>query len=173
MTVLGPKVTGSTVGNSLFLGAAQIRRNSTISIFNSIIAGWPKGLIIDASKGVPTDLNITGTTPSLFVQNNVIAGCNEPLVYAASTTSPTGANNASISGWFNTPAFSNAILTNNEETGLTAAFNYTSPDFSPAANSAVVTGAVYTNSKLAGLQQVSYRGASAAGDTWWRGWTRY
>jgi len=173
MTVLGPRANSSSVGNSLFLGAAQIRRNSSLSIFNSIFAGWPKGLLIDASKGVPTDLNITGSAPSLFVQNTIIAGSNEPVVYSASPTTPTGATGASILGWFSTGAFSNTILTNNEEVGLTAAFNYASPDFNPAANSPAVTGAAFANSKLAGMQQVTYRGAAAPSDSWWKGWTRW
>jgi hypothetical protein len=173
MTVLGPKVNSSSIGNSLFLAGAQIRRNSTISIFNSIIAGWPKGLLIDASKGAPTDLNITGTTPSLFVQNTIIAGCTEPLVYAASTTAPTGSTGASILTWFKTAGFSNSIITNNEEVGLTAAFNYASPDFNPTANSVAATGASYANIKLAGMQQVAYKGAAAPGDSWWKGWTKY
>lgn len=118
MTVLGPKATSSSRGNSLFLAGAQIRRNSSISIFNSIIAGWPLGLIIDASKGVPTDLNINSATPSLLMQNNIIAGCAQSLVYAASSTAATGATTASIASWFNTAAYSNTILTNNEEAGL-------------------------------------------------------
>ncbi|GEO10598.1 hypothetical protein [Segetibacter aerophilus] len=173
MTVLGPKATSSSRGNSLFLAGAQIRRNSSISIFNSIIAGWPQGLIIDASKGVPTDLNITSATPLLLMQNNIIAGCAQPLVYAASSTAATGATTASIASWFNTAAYSNTILTNNEEAGLTAPFNYASPDFNPTANSVAVTGAVYTNSKLAGLAPVNYKGACGPADSWWKGWTKY
>jgi len=173
MTILGPRVTANSVGNSLFLAAAQIRRNSTISIFNSIIAGWPQGLLIDASKGIPTDINITGTTPSLFVQNTIIAGCKDPVVYAASTTAATGATMASIKGWFTTGSYANAILTNNEEAGLTAPFNYSSPDFNPTGNSPAATGAVYTQGKLAGFQQVAYKGACAPADTWWKAWTKY
>jgi len=58
ITVIGPRATTSNVGNSLFLAGAQIRRNSTISIFNSVIMGYSKGILIDASKGTPTDNNI-------------------------------------------------------------------------------------------------------------------
>src|SRR4051812_28530522 len=58
MTILGPKAALNNVGNSLFLGGAQIRRNSQLSIYNSLIMGWPTGLLIDASKGIPTDNNI-------------------------------------------------------------------------------------------------------------------
>src|SRR6476660_4207270 len=72
MTVLGPKATLANTGNSLFVWGAQIRRNSTMSLFNSIIMGYPNGLYIDATKGVPTDNNIPG---ALFVQNTIIAGC--------------------------------------------------------------------------------------------------
>lgn len=173
MTVVGPRVTSASVGNSLYLGAAQIRRNSSLSIFNSIITGWPQGLIIDASKGVPTDLNITSASPSLFVQNNIIAGCAQPVVYSASSTAATGATNASILAWFRTAGFSNSILNSTEEVGLTAAFNYAAPDFSPSASSPAVNGATYTNAKLAGMQHVSYKGACAPGDTWFKGWTKY
>ncbi|MCW3113174.1 MAG: hypothetical protein JWR18_1570 [Segetibacter sp.] len=173
MTIVGPRATSASVGNSLYLGAAQIRRNSSLSIFNSIITGWPQGLIIDASKGVPTDLNITSASPSLFIQNNIIAGCAQPVVYSASSTAATGATNASIVAWFKTAGFSNSILNSTEDVGLTAAFNYASPDFSPSASSPAVNGATYTNARLAGMQQVSYKGASAPGDTWFKGWTRY
>jgi hypothetical protein len=36
MTLVGPKMTSSSVGNSLFLAGAQLRRNSEESIFNSV-----------------------------------------------------------------------------------------------------------------------------------------
>jgi hypothetical protein len=174
ITALGPKVTLTTIGHSKFLGAAQIRRNSTISILNTIIGGWPQGLIIDAAKGVPTDNNIINTTPTLFVQNTIIAGCPQPVVYAASSTTPTGSTNASILAWFSTGAFSNSILTNNTDVGLTAPFNYTAPDFNPSsAASPAASGASFTNPKSSGMQQVAYKGACAVGDTWWKGWTKY
>ena len=173
MTILGPRATSNSVGNSLFLAAAQIRRNSTISIFNSIIAGWPKGLLIDASKGVPTDLSITGSSPSLFIQNTIIAGCKDPVAYAASSTAATGTTSATIRSWFTTGSYANTILTNNEEAGLTAPFNYASPDFNPTTNSLAVSGAGYTNNRLAGFQRVTYKGACAPADTWWKGWTKY
>jgi hypothetical protein len=174
MTVLGPKATLSNVGNSLFLCGAQIRRNSTISIINSIIAGWPQGLLIDASKGVPTDNNLNGSSPTLFVQNNIIAGCPQPIVYSASSTAATGTTTASILAWFSTGAFSNTILANNTDVGLTAPFNYSSPDFNPSsASSPAASGASFTNAKATGLQEVAYKGACSVGDSWWKGWTKY
>lgn len=173
ITALGPKVSLSNGFNNLFVWGAQIRRNSTISIFNSLIMGYPNGLYIDATKGVPTDNNIPN---SLNVQNTIIAGCPTPVLYGASTTAPTGATPASIIDWFNTPAYGNSILTNNTDVGLTAPFNYTNPDFNPASGSPAASGASFSNTKLTSgsfFTNVSYKGACAVGDTWWKTWTKF
>ena len=178
ITAIGPRATTANVGNSLFLAGAQIRRNSTISIFNSIIMGWPTGVLIDASKGTPTDNNINGTTPTLFIQNTVISGCAKPVDYSASSTTPTGWNAAAATAWFNTAAYNNTIYATNDEVKLTAAFNYANPDFTPQTGSPVLSGASFTNSKVAsGFKPVSFRGAVGAAGTedgdWWKGWTSF
>ena len=176
MTTLGPKATLNNVGNATyFKWAAQIRRNSSISIFNSLIMGYANGLYIDATKGVPTDNNIPG---SLFVQNTIISGCPTPILYSlgTNTTVPTTPNTtATITSWFLTPAYGNSILTDNSQVGLTAPFNYTSPDFNPSsASSAAATGASFSHPKLAtGFTAVTYKGACNVGDTWWKTWTKY
>lgn len=175
-TILGPKATLANTGSNLYLAGVQIRRNSSISIFNSVIAGWPKGLLIDGSKGRPTDLNISSATPSLFVQNTVIAGtpAGEEVVYAVSPNTPTGANSASILAWFNTPAFGNRIVATNNEIGLGDAFNYSNPDFNPTGSSILNNGAAFTHPKLSsGFTPVTYIGAAAAGDAWWKTWTKF
>ena len=169
MTILGPRVTTSSIGNSLFGSGALVRRNSSISIYNSIIAGWPTGLLLDASKGIPTDNNITAST--LLFRNNIIAGCTVPVLYAPSTTTPTGATSASILAWVN--AGGNSIVNTNAELGLASAFNYTSPDFNPSASSPATSGALFTDPKLTGLQTVTYRGAATTADTWWKAWSRF
>jgi len=135
--------------------------------------GYPVGLYIDAAKGVPTDNNIPGT---LFVQNTIIAGCPTPVSYAASSTTPTGATSASITTWFNTASYGNSILTNTSDAGLTAPFNYTNPDFNPTSGSPAATGSSFSNAKLATggfFTSVSYKGACAVGDTWWKTWTKF
>ncbi len=174
ITVIGPRQALTNIGNSLFLAGAQIRRNSTISIFNSVIMGYPTGLIIDASKGTPTDNNIRANT--LLVQNTLIAGCNTPLSYAASAT-PTGWTTDSVSNWFLTPAYGNGILTTNDEVMLTDPYNYGNPDFTPKAGSPLLSGASFTDPKVAtGFTPVTYRGAVGASGTadadWWKGWSK-
>jgi hypothetical protein len=174
MTVMGPKATLANKGNSLFVWGAQIRRNSSLSLFNSIIMGYPNGLYIDATKGVPTDNNIPG---SLFVQNTIIAGCPTPVLYSITgNANPalTPNTTATITDWFNTAAYGNSILTTNAEVGLTAPFNYATPDFNPTAGSVAATGAAFTHNKLAsGFSNVAYKGACAVGDTWWKTWTKF
>ncbi len=174
MTVMGPKATLGNTGNSLFVWGAQIRRNSSMSLFNSIIMGYPNGLYIDATKGVPTDNNIPA---SLFVQNNIIAGCPNPVLYsiAGNSNTPIAPNTtATITSWFNTPVYGNSTYATNNEVGLIAPFDYATPDFNPAAGSPAVAGASFSNPKLStGFTAVNYKGACAVGDTWWKNWTKF
>ncbi len=173
ITVIGPRATLANVGNSLFLCGAQIRRNSTISIFNSVIMGYPKGLLIDASKGTTTDNNIQANT--LFVQNTIIAGCAKPVDYSPGSPA-TGWDAAAALNWFNDASNGNSVLNTNDEVKLTAPYNYANPDFTPQAGSPLLSNASFTNAKLStGFTQVTYRGAvGASGDdaNWWKGWTK-
>jgi hypothetical protein len=137
--------------------------------------GWPTGLLIDASKGVPTDNNIKANT--LQVQNTIIAGCNKATDYAASSTA-TGWGAADVNTWFMTAASGNSILATTADAKLTAPFNYTNPDFTPVAGSPLLSGASFTNAKVsgAGFTPVSFRGAVGAAGTpegeWWKGWSK-
>jgi len=175
ITVVGPRATTSNIGNSLFLAGAQIRRNSSISIFNSVIMGYPIGLLVDASKGTPTDNNIKAST--LQVQNTIIAGCDTAVKYSASST-PTGWTTDSAVTWFNTAAYGNSILNTNDEVKLTAPFNYSAPDFTPQEGSPLLSGAAFADPKLTGnfFTPVTYRGAvGPAGSPdaeWWKGWSK-
>jgi hypothetical protein len=181
ITMIGPRAASNNVGNSLFRNGAQIRRNSAISIFNSVMMGWPTGLLIDASTGTPTDANITGSPVipnqaiNLFVQNFVIAGCATPLKYSPSTTAPTGWDLTALTTWFNTAAYNNSILPNSADVKLTDPFNEAgNPDYTPMAGSPLLTGATFSQARLAsGFTQVAYRGAVGPGDTWWKGWTKF
>lgn len=171
ITVIGPRATLANVGNSLFLAGAQIRRNSSISIFNSVIMGYPTGVLIDDSKGAVTT-NIDAD--KLVIQNTVIAGCAKALNY--SPASPTNAWDATkVLDWF-TGGSGNSVLTTNDEVKMTAPYNYASPDFTPQAGSPLLSGASFSNSKLSsGFTQVDFRGAvGASGDNanWWKGWTK-
>jgi hypothetical protein len=173
VTLVGPRETLNNAGNALFRNGAQVRRNSSLSSINSVFMGWPTGLLIDASTGRPTDLNIT-TNNTLWWRGNIIAGSATPLKYTASSSAATGWTISDLTAWWNTSGFNNTILNTNPEVGYTAPFNYAAPDFTPVAGAAVLSGAYpYSDSKLTGMQTVSYRGAVGPGDTWYKGWTRF
>jgi hypothetical protein len=191
-TVLGPRATLANVGNSLYLAGAQIRRNSGISIQNSIFMGWPIGLLIDASTGTPTDLNTVDST--IRFKNNTMAGNTINVKYTASASAATGANDASMLAWVSTPFYKNAIALNAVDAKLIQPFNYNMFDATPYAGNAapsgvnLVLGAAanfnyasngsFDDAKLqnAFFKPVTFRGAIGLnGDdaTWWKGWAKF
>ena len=180
ITVLGPRATSVNQGNSLFRAGAQIRRNSALSLFNSVIMGWPQGILIDASTGSPTDNNINDS--SLRIRNVTLAGNNVSFKYSASSGSPTGATDASITAFFTNPFYNNDILTNTGDAKLIQPFNYAAPDPTPFAgssgNAKILNQGEFSDAKFNGDtffdKTVTFRGAIApAGPytSWWKGWT--
>lgn len=179
ITSIGPRATLNNVGNSLYLAGAQIRRNSALSIYNSVFIGWPQGILIDASSGSPTDLNIDNN--SLRIKYTVIAGCNIPVKYTASNTAPTGKTDQTILDWFINSA-GNTILNTSLDAKLIQPFNYGAPDPTPFAGSngyaPIVSGGDFTDDKVNNsfFTKVTFRGAIApAGSesSWWKGWTKF
>lgn len=182
VTSFGPLATPNNVGNSNYLGAAvQIRRNSSLSIFNSVFVGWSTGILIDAGLGTPTDNNITNNT--LQLSGIILASCKTPVAYTASTSAPTGATSASISTWF-TNNTKNKILTQNTEQAIyTRPFDYINPDWAPFGNSAVVIPTASNNyfddpiiAARTFIRKVDFLGAiapSGEDGNWFKGWTKF
>jgi len=175
MTVIGPRATLANVGNSNFRRGVHTRRNSAVSIFNSIIMGWPTGWNLDGSTGTPTDLNYAGTSPKAFVSNTIMTGNNTPFTYSASAGFPTGWTTADLQNYFNRAGGGNTLLTNTSDVNLASPFKYDNTiDFNPATGSPALTGADFASAKVATwFTATSYRGAAGSGDTWWKGWTRF
>jgi hypothetical protein len=174
ITVVGPRATASHAGNSNYKRGMHLRRNTAISIFNSIVMGWPTGLLLDASTGTPTDANISGGR--MVFANNIFAGNNSQFSYAASTSAPTGWTTQDLTSYINRAGGGNTVLGAAADAGLTAPFKYdNSVDFNPTAGSPAASGGDFTNAKMAAgfFTSTSYRGAAAVGDTWWKGWTRF
>ena len=175
VTLVGPRATAANQGNSNFKRGLHIRRNSALSLFNSIVIGWPTGWYLDAGTGTPTDLNLTATNPRSVFANNILAGNNTAINYVASDSAPTGWNTAAATAYFNDAARGNTMLASTADVQLTAPFKYDNTvDFNPAAGSPALTGGGFTDAKLANwFTAVGYRGACAQGDTWWKGWTSF
>lgn len=170
ITVLGPRAATNNVGNSLFLAGAQIRRNSSIAIYNSVIMGYPAGILLDDSKGTATSENID---KGLFLKNITLAGNAAPLAYAKGSKDW---GLSAFTAWFNKPEFKNQVLTTQADAKLKDPFNYTNPDYTPMAGSPLLNAADFTDVKLKDFSKVTFRGAvgdSGEDASWWKGWTRF
>jgi hypothetical protein len=182
ISAFGPLASLNNIGSSNYLGAAaQIRRNSSLSIFNTAIVGWPTGIEINAGQGSPTDANITANT--LRLSGIVIAGCRKPINYVASAATPTGATEASMTAWF-TGNTLNKVLTTVDDVRYTRPFDYNNPDYVPFGTSALVipaaTNTYFDDPVIAArapfIEKVDFIGAiapSGAYGNWHKGWTRF
>ncbi len=181
ITAIGPRATLTNVGNSLFRGGAHIRRNTGISIFNSIIMGWPLGIEVDATTGTSTALNIEDST--LRLRNITLAG-NTVNTKFAGTAGATINSDAAFTAWFTNSFYNNDLLVNTADAKLIQPFNYTAPDPTPFGgsngNAKILTGGGFTDPKFTGDtyldKTITFRGGIApAGplSTWWKGWTKF
>ncbi len=161
MTIVGPYVNDTnTKVNNYFQAGAHIRRNSQESILNSVIMGYPKGLIIQGGKVVKNAVK-----GNLVFENNVIA-----VAKAGLTVKDTAWD---INTWFTDGG--NQLKPSFAALGMTANLhNYLSPDWTLATSSPLQNGAAFTDAKVSGnfFDKVTYRGAFDA-TNWTTGWANY
>lgn len=165
VTIIGPKQDAGTAIAANFKRGAHLRRNTRTSIYNSIIMGYPTGLLIDGSKAA-TNLK----AGDMELRGIVLAGNTKSLDTAGTTT--TGLDLTTL---FGTAGWNNETKAATADAGLTSPYGAgTAFDPTPAAGSIVLSGAA-TSAKLtaAGVTSVAYRGAVGSGDTWWKGWTKF
>jgi hypothetical protein len=137
ITVIGP-YRGNT-SNSIdakFRRAVRIRRNSSISIFNSILTDFPTGLHIDGSASVQ---NAT-VANSLRFKNNLLAGMS-------TGNNLQNGSSAAVRTWFSSNANDTLATTTGIFVNPYPNFGAT-PDYRLAANSPLLTGASFTDSKF-------------------------
>jgi hypothetical protein len=181
ITAIGPRAASNNLGSSLFRGGTHIRRNSSMSLFNSIIMGWPRGVEVDATTGTSTALNIEDS--SLRLRNITLAG-NTVNTRFSGTAGATIVNDAAFTAWFTNSYYNNDILANTADAKLIQPYNYAAPDPTPFAGSSgnqkILTGGGFTDAKFTGDtffdKTVIFRGGVApAGElaSWWKGWTKY
>jgi len=172
MTIVGPIAAGNATSgiNANFQNGAQIRRNSSISIYNSMIIGFPVGIYIDNTKGTKTINNVIAG--SLQIKNTIVAGC--PTLWKTDASIST-----TDSAAFNALKALNITFANVEDVKLTDAYKYSpaisnttgTPNFLLQASSPAVSGADFAG--LSGFTNVSYRGAFDASNNWTADWTTW
>lgn len=164
-TVVGPMPdTSFTSYNPNFKRGAHIRRSALTSIYNSIIMGFPIGLLLDGS-GVAN----AATGDTLQIRNSIWAG----LKTGSGIISNVSGFNAT--NWFDTPSFGNRRYSQPSQVGLIDPFNLTNPDPVPASNSSAATGASFSNPRLGSFfTQTTYVGAfDPNGTRWDLTWANY
>lgn len=185
ISIFGPRATAANVGNSNYLGSAiQIRRNSSLSLYNSAIIGWTNGILIDAGTGRATDLNIgtvAANDSTLRIRGNIVFTSNfgTAMGYTVNGT-PTGMSAATLNTWF--LASGNRVVTTAPEVNFTRPFDYSNPDWTPTGNSPLVNATApfdFTDALIAArsfITKVSFVGGLAAGGEyaiWHKGWTKF
>jgi len=186
MTIVGPMLPANLSGNNTsninanFQHAAQIRRNSAISIGNSLLTNYTEGVYYDDGTGTAASSNYVAGR-SVFT-DNIIFGCNVKSneVKAINATSKAlfeaGLRAANL---FDATKSVNDLLTSPLKYGIdfkasTDATFYGKPDFTVKAGSAAAAGAVFTNAKFADafFEKVAYKGAFGTTD-WSANWATY
>jgi hypothetical protein len=173
----------------IFQAAVQIRRNSRLNLFNSVVTGYPVGLILDNQKGTTQKWAEEGL---LKIQNNVFAGMTilgsdinkqSPTwtdQLSTNGTSVTDATKASFSStFFNLTSNNNAYKSNISDLKLKQPNStIASPNYGPATGSPVLGVAAFTDALLTDsfFTKVTYSGAfagSSDSDNWMLGWTNF
>ena len=145
VTLVGPKGNGSItlpVGEK-FEKAFRLRRNSAVSVLNSLVTGWEKGLSIE---GAPVVANLNGDT-MVFV-NNILTNFATPSWTSNNTNTVLnsgGATTAWYQSWWG--------VDGNDSTQTLAQVNWvnifaplgSTPDARLANGSVAATGATFTN----------------------------
>jgi hypothetical protein len=158
-TVIGAYTNpGATTIDGNFVAGAHIRRGSSISILNSIFAGWPCGVLIDESSSAFGSTTANIMSNELQFRNNIVCGnASSPFVrdimfvvngarsltptttWASDTITPFAPTYAGPVSFLYTPAFHNKMYaTEQSSVFLGNPWNLTNPNLVPNSTSPVV-----------------------------------
>jgi len=198
ISIIGPKKTRETPISLQFQHAAQLRRNSRISIYNSYMTGYPWGLYIDDDRPGSGQAALDG---HLQIRNVILAGVEHwggngygsagtiftgaPANGAQHPNNPRGValrSHANFPGgqeayenWFNTPSFNNQLVNHWGLLGIDGSlFDLGVPKVTPNAGSVLLNAARWDNTPKADsfFQQVPFIGAFGTED-WTQGWAEW
>lgn len=183
MTILGPyDVAGAGSINNNYQHAAQIRRNSSISILNSVLAGYTEGVYYDDTK-LTAAAGPNATSQNLIdarsvFANNLVLGCNAKgnQIKAGAGVLASVVTKLNLNNVFTSNAYASSVMTDPYKFApdLVAAAKQGTPNFTVVSGSAAASGAVFTDAKVSGsfFEKVAYKGAFGTTD-WTSGWASY
>ncbi|MEZ0486902.1 IPT/TIG domain-containing protein [Fibrella aquatica] len=160
-------ITAATPALGYYQSGIHLRRNTAISIYNSLIFGYPEGVRLEGSL---TGLGASLTNGAIDLRGNVFANTLSPVVGGGAVT------DAVANTYLTTNTRSNQLVGSGDIGALAlngANFNAAAPNFLPQASSTLLGGAV-TGGKLADsfFTQTAYRGAFGT-ENWTTGWTNF
>ncbi|MBV5282016.1 MAG: hypothetical protein JZU53_06210 [Paludibacter sp.] len=176
VTLIGPWKTKDDKNVSALFGAGMhIRRNSSLSAFNSVFAGWNTGLLLDATS---TYANATAGT--LAIQNCALVSSKVTAVNGAGITAQVATD------FFNTAGFNNQIIDTNATAKILNSFYDASKtgtaanptSFLPEAGSPLIAAGAgaFTHTKLADAffdKTATYMGAFGTTDWTKEAWVNF
>lgn len=203
ITAVGPIINASGGNYSpQYTAGAHIRRNSSISILNSVIMGYPTNVLIDNAQTAGN-----AASGNLHFRNNIVAGSltgsnsaggQRSIIYIPGTGGGGSLTTNNVMGsdsaaWGNATgpltwlkANGNKRYTTSDNVQLLNPFNLTSPSFIPRSASPIVAAASaggiapdFTDSKVTDsfFTKVAYVGAfsgsGTSADNWLASWTNF
>jgi len=198
VTVIGPKKNRDLPISLQYMNAAHLRRNSRISIYNSVFTAFPNGLFIDDDRPGSGQAALDG---HLQIRNLFLAGVSHwggngfgsaGTIFSGSPanglqhpTAPRGTatrHHANFPGgatafnnWFATTAFNNRMFDNWELLGINQnIFDLGRPTLLPTAQSPLLNAARWDNTPRAGtfFERATFVGAFGTTD-WTEGWAEW
>jgi hypothetical protein len=180
ITVLGPIDKRGAGRSANYQNAIHFRRSAGVSLFNSIIAGFPTGFRVDGSITADHYRNgraIVAHNVLLIDSGNV---ANRYKGTAGSTDSTAKAIWETLGADNQTIVDTNlAILAGYSSTNRMPFFRFlegqAQPTFQLPAGSPLATGANFSHSRLSGgfFEPVPFRGAISPSNDWTRGWSHF
>ena len=163
-------VTSGTPSNATIKGsggyqsAMHLRRNTSISIFNSLLVGYPEGLRLD---GTATGTFANATSGALDLKGIVFANNTIPVLGKGVIT------DAQALAYFNETARKNEVKDLASLLLNTANFTLVTPGFLPQATSPLLAGATWEGKGAdAFFTKELFRGAFGTTD-WTKTWTNW
>ncbi len=179
ITVLGPIDRKGAGRSGNYQNAIHFRRSAGVSLFNSVVAGFPTGFRVDG-----------GQTVAHYQNNAAVVGHNVLLIDSANVASRYKGSGGSTDStaraiWETLGPGNQTIVDSNLATlgGYSSAnpmpfFRFiqgANPNLQLPAGSPLATGADFSNSKLSGgfFENVPFRGGLRPGSDWTDGWTHF
>lgn len=178
ITIIGPLSAANMSGfNANFQHAAQIRRNSSISILNSVFTGYTEGIYIDDSKvAVAKSTSNNYLTGKIVFQNNLVFGTNSKGNEVKGENKTDFETTLRAANTFTAGSYGDALITDPYKYApdIIAGSKQGTPTFTVKSGSVAETGALFTNAKVTDsfFEKVAYRGAFGSTD-WSAGWANY